>query len=77
MLFFSAVSWAGLVNVNKADAKTLSMELKGIGLKKATAIVAYRDLNGAFESVEDLTKVKGISDKTIEKNRNNIKLGKK
>jgi len=41
------------------------------------AIVAYRNENGFFKTVEDLAKVKGISDKTIEKNRKNILLGQK
>ena len=77
MLFVSSVSWAGYVDINKADAETLAMELKGIGLKKAQAIVEYRTLNGAFKSAEDLVNVKGISDRTVEKNRENILFGNK
>ena len=41
--------------------------LTGIGKVKAEAIVAYRTANGQFKSVEDLTKVTGIGDKTLEK----------
>ena len=37
------------VNVNKADAAQIAEELKGIGLSKATAIVAYRTQNGPFK----------------------------
>lgn len=77
LLFLNSVVWAGHVDINKADAATLAQELNGIGLKKAQAIVAYRDLNGSFKSMDDLVNVKGISDKTIEKNRENILLGKK
>lgn len=54
------------VNINKADAKTIQT-LKGIGPKKAEAIVDYREKNGKFESLSDLTKVKGISTKFLEK----------
>lgn len=62
------------VNINTADAVTIQSELKGIGPAKAQAIVAYRDANGSFKSVDDLTKVKGIGVKTIELNRGNIVL---
>lgn len=77
MLIFSAAVWAGHVDINNADAETLAVELKGIGLKKAQAIVAYRNENGVFKAIEDLANVKGISHKTIEKNKENILLGKK
>ena len=77
MLFVNTIVWAGHVDINSADADTIAVELKGVGLKKAQAIVAYRDANGAFKTIEDLTKVKGISDKTIEKNKENILLGNK
>lgn len=77
LLGLNSAAWAGLVNINKADAETLAIELKGIGIKKAQAIVAYRSKNGVFKAVNDLANVKGISDKTIEKNRKNILLGKK
>jgi competence protein ComEA len=60
------------VNVNSADAKTLSESLQGIGQKKAEAIVQYRTENDAFESLNDLTKVKGIGEKTVEKNSDDI-----
>ena len=39
---------AGPVNVNTADAETISRELKGVGQSKAQAIVAYREAHGAF-----------------------------
>lgn len=57
------------VNVNTADAATLAANLKGVGQNKAEAIVAYREQNGAFKSADDLAKVKGIGDKTVEANR--------
>ena len=72
MLLLSALSYAGAIDINKADAETLSSELSGVGDKKAQAIVDYRKANGQFVSVDDLSKVKGISAKTIEKNRDRI-----
>ena len=63
---------AGPVNVNTADAETLSAELKGVGITKAIAIVEYRKANGPFKSAEDLAKVKGIGARTVELNKENI-----
>jgi competence protein ComEA len=63
---------AGPVDVNTADAETLSAELEGIGMSKATAIVEYREANGPFKSPDDLILVKGIGERTIELNRQNI-----
>lgn len=69
MFFVSAVCFAaGSVNINSADAQTLA-SLKGIGPAKAAAIVADRDANGPFVSVEDLVRVKGIGEQTVEMNK--------
>ena len=65
---------AGPVNVNTADAETISAELKGIGLSKARAIVEYREKHGPFRSVEDLALVSGIGERTLERNRADIRL---
>lgn len=67
----SVTSFAA-VNVNTADADTIQQELNGIGAQKAAAIVAYRDIHGSFKNADELTNVKGIGIKTIEKNRDNI-----
>ncbi len=48
--------------------------LSGVGLKKAQAIVKYRDENGPFQRVEDLAQVKGIGDSLVDKNRTRIQL---
>ena len=60
---------AGPVNVNTADAETISAELKGVGLAKAKAIVEYREKHGPFRSADDLSLVKGIGERTVELNR--------
>lgn len=70
----SGLVLAGPVNINTADAPTLAANIKGIGVKKAEAIVAYRDQHGTFNNAEDLAKVRGIGKKTIEKNLENIKV---
>ncbi len=67
-------AFAGPVNVNLADAETISAELKGVGLSKATAIVEYREAHGPFKSREELMEVKGIGARTIEINAANILL---
>ena len=63
---------AGPVNINTADAATISAELKGVGLTKAQAIVEYREKHGLFKTREDLSLVRGIGDRTVEINRDNI-----
>lgn len=68
------LAFAGPVNINKADAETISAELKGVGLTKARAIVEYREKHGPFERVEDLTLVSGIGIRTVELNRRDIRL---
>ena len=76
LAIFSFNAYALPVNINKADAKTISQSLKGIGLKKAAAIVKYRKENGAFKKLKDLTNVKGIGEKTIKKNKADIHFSK-
>lgn len=66
------VAFAGPVNINTANAETISAELKGIGLAKARAIVEYRKKHGPFKDPQDLSLVKGIGKRTVEKNRNDI-----
>lgn len=74
-LFFSALTWAAPVNINTADAKTIAKVVKGVGEKRAQAIVDYREKNGPYASVDDLVKIKGIGKKTVDKNRENMTVG--
>lgn len=62
------------VNINTADEVTLASSLKGVGEARAKAIVAYRKEHGPFQTVEQLTEVKGIGGAVIEQNRANILL---
>jgi competence protein ComEA len=72
VLGIAGMVMAGPVNVNTADAETISAELQGVGITKAIAIVEYRKANGPFKTVDDLVQVKGIGERTIEINRKNI-----
>ena len=62
------------VNINQASADVLASSLDGVGIKKAEAIVVYRQSHGDFSSAEDLLQVKGIGEKILEKNRSLIQI---
>ena len=57
-----------LIDINSATAKEFE-RLHGIGPQIAGRIVAYREKNGAFKRVDDITKVRGIGPKTLERLR--------
>ncbi|MDD3339107.1 MAG: helix-hairpin-helix domain-containing protein [Lachnospiraceae bacterium] len=61
----------GRVNINTAD-QTALMTLNGIGETRAAAIIAYREANGAFGSIEDIKNVEGIKDAVFQKISDNI-----
>lgn len=63
-----------LVHVLKASASRIAAGMKGVGLKTATAIVAYRKANGPFNSLDALTAVKGVGPRTLQKNESVIVL---
>jgi competence protein ComEA len=60
------------VDINSANAEALAEAIKGVGLKRAEAIIAYRDKNGPFATVDDLAKVQGIGERTVEGSRANL-----
>lgn len=74
MACVAPLAQAAKVDINKADAAALQENLKGVGPAKAKAIVDYRSKNGAFKSVDDLTKVKGVGPALIKKNRSDLSL---
>jgi competence protein ComEA len=55
----------GKININLATQSQFE-SLPGIGAVKAQSIIRYRQENGYFSSIEDLTKVNGIGEKTLE-----------
>jgi competence protein ComEA len=62
------------VNINTADAETLALALDGVGMTRAMDIIAYREQNGEFETIEQLQEVNGIGPATLERNRERILL---
>ena len=72
LLCISYQAYADPVNINTADKN-----VKGIGEKRAEAIIVYREQNGPFKSVDDLASVQGIGQSIIDKNRDNLTAGKK
>lgn len=75
-LIFSVASWAAeVVNINTASAEQLAAALKGVGPSKAEAIINYREANGAFKHIDELVNVKGIGVRTVDLNREAIRLG--
>lgn len=72
LVLFSSIALAQeQIDINKADAKEIAT-LANIGEKKAQEIVDYREKNGSFKTIDELTNVKGIGRATIEKNRDLI-----
>ncbi|WP_346848401.1 helix-hairpin-helix domain-containing protein [Clostridium sp. UBA3061] len=66
-----AVDSKGKININKATVDEL-MTIPGIGQVKAQSIVDYRNENGKFNSVDELTNITGIGVKTLEKLRDKV-----
>lgn len=71
----SAVPEILIVDINSASAEEIATKLVGVGLVKARAIIAYRDEFGPFRVLDQLTEVKGIGDRTLELNRDRLRLG--
>lgn len=63
------------VNINTAGVEEL-MTLPGIGKAYADRIVEYRQKNGPFKKVEDLLNVRGIGDKTFDRIKTRLTVGK-
>lgn len=70
-LCFSFIDAQSFININQASAKELET-LYGIGLKKAQAIVDYRNTHGRFHTTKEIIKVKGIGEAIWKKNCNQI-----
>lgn len=64
---------SGKVNINTASTEELE-KLDAIGPAKAEAIVKYRETHGPFESIDALTQVPGIGEKTLDKFRDQLTL---
>ena len=67
----SAPSDGARININTATSQELQT-LRGVGPAMARRIIEYRQASGRFSTVDDLTNVKGIGEKTVEKLRDSI-----
>lgn len=56
------------INLNKADVLALTNAVKGIGKKRAEAIINYRDKHGSYKSIEELAQVRGIGERYVKNN---------
>lgn len=66
---------ADIVNINTADKQTLMTEIKGVGEKRAEAIISWREQHGPFKSVDDLANVSGVGQSIVDKNRDVMTVG--
>jgi len=71
-LLIPTLLFAEAVNINTADKEALMTSIKGVGETRADAIIAYREQNGDFKSVEDLSEVRGVGPSIVEKNMDNL-----
>lgn len=62
------------LDINTATAAELAAVMSGVGSKKAEAIIAYRDANGRFESIEQLSEVKGIGEALLSRNKDLLRV---
>ncbi len=70
----AAASTAEKVSINQASAQELASAMSGIGLKKAQAIIEWREQYGAFSSLDELSDVPGIGHSLVERNIERITL---
>jgi competence protein ComEA len=63
------------VDINTASPEVLAAAIDGVGTARAQAIVAEREANGPFRSVDDLARVQGIGDRIVAANRERITAG--
>jgi len=62
------------VSINSASAEDLARAMNGVGLKKAQAIVSYREEYGPFKTVDDLKQVPGMGGALVERNLSHLTL---
>ncbi len=62
------------VSINSASAEDLARVMNGVGLKKAQAIVSYREEYGPFKTVDDLKQVPGMGSALVERNLSHLTL---
>ncbi len=72
LLFVPGILFAEAININTADKETLMTSIKGVGEKRAEAIIDYREQNGPFKSIDELAEVRGVGASIVEANLDNL-----
>lgn len=62
------------LDINTATASQFAAVMSGVGMKKAEAIIAYREANSRFDSIEQLSEVKGIGAGLLTRNKDLIQV---
>ncbi len=75
LISFLVPTFSGPLNINSAQPEEMAKILKGVGKKKAEAIVQYREEHGPFTQKEQLLNVPGIGKKTFNDIADMINLG--
>lgn len=70
-VYYTQENNAEIVNINSADMYQLC-QIRGIGESTAEEILAYRKKNGEFKSIEEIKKIKGISNRKFEEIKDKI-----
>lgn len=70
----ASVNAYAVVNLNTASQSELE-SVKGLGPAKAKAIIAHREKQGLFKSVDELDQVKGFGKATVNKLRPELTVG--
>jgi len=71
-LILPSVLYAGeSVNINTAN-KEMLMSIKGVGERRAEAIIEYRDKHGPFTTIDQLAEIRGIAQSLIDANRDTL-----
>jgi competence protein ComEA len=60
------------INLNTANVQQLIQTVKGIGKKRAEAIIHYRETHGQFKSVEDLANVRGLGKSFVQSHKTQL-----
>ena len=77
LVFVPSLLLAGeMIDINTAGKESL-MSIKGIGEKRAEAIINWREKHGPFQSVDDLEGISGIGKSIIDDNRDTLTVGPK
>lgn len=71
-LLIPTLLFAEAININTADKDALMSAIKGVGEKRAEAIIAYREQNGPFKSIDELAEVRGVGASIVEANLDNL-----